>query len=110
MCRNANNISVCCHLERLSSCCCYLICACPSHFPLDLPGPIERRCSSLPAASNAAPVQQRQAFTFEYGAFNPHVSHLLEPRSRREFALDMPPGGEKVMGEEKPERGSPAED
>lgn len=33
---------------------------------------------------------------------------LLDPRSSRELALDMPPGGEKVIGEEKPDRGSPA--
>lgn len=35
-------------------------------------------------------------------------SHLLDPRSRREFAFDMPVGGENVIGDEKPERGSPA--
>lgn len=35
--------------------------------------------------------------------------HLLDPRSRSEFALDMPLGGENVMGEEKPERGSAAD-
>lgn len=35
-------------------------------------------------------------------------SHLLDPRSRREFAFDMPVGGENVIGEEKPERGSAA--
>lgn len=35
-------------------------------------------------------------------------AHLLDPRSRREFAFDMPVGGENVIGDEKPERGSPA--
>lgn len=35
-------------------------------------------------------------------------SHLLDPRSRRELAFDMPVGGENVIGEEKPERGSAA--
>lgn len=35
-------------------------------------------------------------------------SHLLDPRSRREFAFDMPVGGENAIGEEKPERGSAA--
>lgn len=40
-----------------------------------------------------------------YSDFRPH---LLDPRSRREFAFDMPVGGENVMGDEKPERGSPA--
>lgn len=33
---------------------------------------------------------------------------LLDPRSRREFAFDMPVDGENAIGEEKPERGSPA--
>lgn len=33
---------------------------------------------------------------------------LLEPRSRREFAFDMPVDGENAIGEEKPERGSAA--
>lgn len=32
---------------------------------------------------------------------------LLDPRSRRELAFDMPPVGEKAIGEEKPDRGSP---
>lgn len=41
-------------------------------------------------------------FFFDFG------SHLLDPRSRREFAFDMPVGGENVIGEEKPERGSAA--
>lgn len=34
---------------------------------------------------------------------------LLDPRSSRELALDMPSVGEKAIGEEKPDRGSPAE-
>lgn len=34
------------------------------------------------------------------------VSHLLEPRSKRELAFDIPVVGEKVMGEEKPDSGS----
>lgn len=33
---------------------------------------------------------------------------LLDPRSSKELAFDMPVDGEKAMGEEKPERGSPA--
>lgn len=33
---------------------------------------------------------------------------LLDPRSRREFAFDMPVDGENAIGEEKPERGSAA--
>lgn len=33
---------------------------------------------------------------------------LLDPRSSRELAFDMPADGEKAIGEEKPERGSPA--
>lgn len=33
---------------------------------------------------------------------------LLDPRSRREFAFDMPVEGENAIGEEKPERGSTA--
>lgn len=33
-------------------------------------------------------------------------THLLDPRSRRELAFDMPVDGENAMGEEKPERGS----
>lgn len=35
-------------------------------------------------------------------------SHLLDPRSRRELAFDMPVDGENAIGEEKPERGSAA--
>lgn len=31
---------------------------------------------------------------------------LLDPRSRRELAFDMPVDGENAMGDEKPERGS----
>lgn len=34
---------------------------------------------------------------------------LLDPRSRSELALDRPSVGEKAIGEEKPDRGSPAE-
>lgn len=34
------------------------------------------------------------------------VSHLLEPKSKRELAFDIPVVGEKVMGEEKPDSGS----
>lgn len=34
-------------------------------------------------------------------------SYLLEPRSRRELAFDIPVDGEKAIGEEKPERGGP---
>lgn len=34
---------------------------------------------------------------------------LLDPRSSSELALDMPSVGEKAIGEEKPDRGSPAE-
>lgn len=41
--------------------------------------------------------------------YSPTSSHLLEPRSRREFALDMPVDGENAIGEEKPERGSAAD-
>lgn len=33
---------------------------------------------------------------------------LLDPRSRREFAFDMPVDGEKPKGDEKPETGSAA--
>lgn len=44
---------------------------------------------------------------FEYGLVSDNLSHLLDPKSRREFAFDRLLGGEKVMGEEKPERGSP---
>lgn len=36
------------------------------------------------------------------------LSHLLDPRSKREFAFDMPVDGENVIGEEKPERGRAA--
>lgn len=35
---------------------------------------------------------------------------LLEPRSRRELALDIPVDGEKTMGEERPERGRAVEE
>lgn len=35
-------------------------------------------------------------------------AHLLDPRSRRELAFDMPVDGENAMGEENPERGSAA--
>lgn len=34
---------------------------------------------------------------------------LLDPRSRSELALDMPSVGEKAIGDEKPDRDSPAE-
>ncbi len=37
------------------------------------------------------------------------ASHLLDPRSRREFAFDMPVDGENAIGEEKPDRGSAAD-
>ena len=37
------------------------------------------------------------------------ASHLLDPRSKREFAFDMPVDGENAIGEEKPDRGSAAE-
>ena len=35
-------------------------------------------------------------------------THLLDPRSRRELAFDMPVDGENAIGEEKPDRGDSA--
>ena len=38
-----------------------------------------------------------------------HRPHLLEPRSSRELAWDMPVDGENMVGEEKPDMGCAVE-
>lgn len=64
----------------------------------------DKHHQNCPKFSRNANLGEIRWLYLQYG-FN---SHLLDPRSRRELAFDMPVDGENAMGEEKPERGSAA--